>query len=422
MSAGGSSTTTTGSPAPLRVAVVGAAGTWGRYYLGAYHEHPDVEVVALVDPALPRTRALAARFGVVRVCTTVDELLAPGHGPAPDIVSVVVPVGQNVPVVSACAHAGVDVVSCEKPIHWSLEQADALVELCRAKGTRFACGQCAWAVPFMPEIFDWVAAGNIGKVTSASIPGGLPTEVSGGGCPQLAAIRLLVGQEATWVEGWTDPCEPTYDVLPQPSDATLTAADLESSSITPAPQPHEADCTAWGRIGFANGAVCTIPPPPDHTAISHDSAAGPRDRPAGPLPNLSAEGTHGRVWLGNPQPVLVQGTGATAGPVYPPFLETAAPTTADGGFNMFAGTVQRLVDCAKQAREERLQGDGGGGGSGDTMNEPLSSGHDYRQALELAIALKLSAQQGTQSNPAQIQLCHSILPCRCAAAAAATGG
>ena len=43
--------------AKLRVAVVGAAGTWGRYYLGAYAAHPEVELVALVDSAERVARA-----------------------------------------------------------------------------------------------------------------------------------------------------------------------------------------------------------------------------------------------------------------------------------------------------------------------------------------------------------------------------
>jgi hypothetical protein len=42
---------------------------------------------------------------------------------------------------------------------------------------------------------------------------------------------------------------------------------------------------------------------------------------------------------------------------------------------MFGPTVQRLVDAFHSGEE------------------PLSSGHDYRQALEIAIALKLSAAQ-----------------------------
>ena len=117
---------------------------------------------------------------------TVAELLAVT---VPDIVSAVVPVSQNFPVVAACAEAGVRVVSCEKvrhalvhpalnprgaaagggvgrpkfdslrhrrpspggvvaqPIHFSLEEADRLIELCRSKGCLFACGQCEIHTP-----------------------------------------------------------------------------------------------------------------------------------------------------------------------------------------------------------------------------------------------------------------------------------
>jgi hypothetical protein len=86
---------------------------------------------------------------------------------------------------------------------------------------------------------------------------------------------------------------------------------------------------------------------------------------------MSVTGTHGQLWLGNP-PVLIQGVGATAGPVYPPFLSRPQ----FDGVDMFDPTVARLVHAHR------------------TGTEPLSSGHDYRQALELAIALKLSAAQG----------------------------
>ena len=172
----------------------------------------------------------------------------------------------------------------------------------------------------------------------------------------------MVGQVA-WVEGQTLPSEPTYARLP------------EASPEIPDPKPHEADCPlAFGTLGFANGAICTIPPAADGPGGA-DPALLPRDRPDGPLPNLSVQGTHGAVFLYNPRPTLLQGAGATLGPVYPPFLDQRPPTFEDGGFDMFAPTVQRLVDAHR------------------TGTQPLSSGHDYRQALELAIALKLSAQE-----------------------------
>ena len=51
-----------------RVAVVGGAGTWGRHYVRAYAEHPDCEIVALIDRAKDRRQAFADRYGIDTVC------------------------------------------------------------------------------------------------------------------------------------------------------------------------------------------------------------------------------------------------------------------------------------------------------------------------------------------------------------------
>ena len=315
-----------------RVAVVGGAGTWGRFYLRAYAQHPDCEIVALVDQARERRQEFSARYGIDLVLDTVEELL---DREVPDIVSAVVPVSQNYPTVVACAEAGVRVVSCEKPISAELAEADAMVRICRERGTLFACGQSAWATPYMPQILDWVGAGHIGKLTAAAIPGGLPTEVSGGGCVQLSAIGLLTRQEVEWVEGWTLPSLPGY--------------------VAPPGRPEvEADSPAYGRLGLSGGIICEIP--------------APRSIPC----FIAAEGEKGHVWLSRPTPVLIQGKGTESSPVYPEFLDAPQPE------NFFIPTIERLLRAF------------------DTGEEPLSSGHDYRQALERAIALKRSAAAGNR--------------------------
>ena len=109
-----------------RVAVVGAAGTWGRYYTRAYAAHPNCEIVGLVDRARERRDAIARRYGVEKVYDDLDSLLA---AEVPDIVSAVVPVGQNYPCVTTCARAGVRVVSCEKPISHELHEADEMIRI-----------------------------------------------------------------------------------------------------------------------------------------------------------------------------------------------------------------------------------------------------------------------------------------------------
>lgn len=106
-----------------RVAVVGAAGMWGRNYLRAYAAHPRAEVVAIVDRARDRCQTLADHYGIPQVFHDVEDLLAVE---VPDIVSVILPVESSPQVVIACAEAGVRAISCEKPIAVRLEEADRL--------------------------------------------------------------------------------------------------------------------------------------------------------------------------------------------------------------------------------------------------------------------------------------------------------
>jgi len=313
-----------------RVAVVGGAGMWGRHYLRTFAEHSNCQVVGLVDRARERREEFAALYKVPATYDTVEELLG---DTVPDIVSASVPVGQNYPVVKALAEAGVRVVSCEKPIGAELAEVDAMVALCREKGALLGCAQAAWATPRMPQVIQWVRDGNIGTVTAAAIPGGLPVEVSGSGCVQLAGLRILTGREVEWVEGYELPAVEGY--------------------VAPDTAPIEADVPMYGRLGLEGGIICEIlQPETDH----HDC-------------HLSLTGDNGQVWLMRPRPVLIQGAGAQATPVHPEFME-------DDGDDFFAGTIQRLLDAF------------------DSGEEPLSSGEDYARALETAIALKLSASRG----------------------------
>lgn len=312
------------------VAVVGGAGTWGRHYLRTYAAHPDCEIVGLVDRARDRRQAFAERYGVQATYDRVEDLLSVV---VPDVVSAIVPVSHNFAVVRACAEAGVRVVSCEKPISAELSEADDMVALCRERGTLLGCGQTAWAAPRMPQVVQWVRDGNIGRPTVAAIPGGLPVEVSGGGCVQLAALRILTGMEVEWAEGWELPPVPGY--------------------VAPGTPPVEADAPMYGRLGLSGGIVCEILQPPEH----HTGCVA------------SVTGENGQVWLTHPEPVLIQGTGAAAVPV-------RLDPGDDGHHDFFGPTIQRLLDAF------------------DTGAEPASSGHDLRQSLEIAIALKLSAADG----------------------------
>ena len=321
-----------------RVAVVGGAGTWGRRYLHAYANHPDCEIVALVDRARDRRQTFSNHYGIETVYDTLDELLA---ADTPDIVSAVIPVAHNPKAVLACSEAGVRVVSCEKPIATALCQADDMVRICREHGTVFGCGSVYSGVPYLTETLDWIRAGHLGRLTGATIPGGLPMEVSGGACVQLTLLRLLTGMDVDWVEGWALPPEPGYD-------------------LPPGIPRSEADCPAYGSLGLSGGIICEAPRPG-----SAKKAAG----------LIVVTGEQGQVRISSPEPVLLSGRGSALTPVHPEFLHTPRP---DNTHDFFTIRIERLMRAF------------------DTGVEDLDSGHGYRQALEIAIALKLSAQRDHQ--------------------------
>ncbi len=315
-----------------RVAIVGGAGTWGRRYLHAYAHHPHCEIIALVDRAAERRNAFATHYGINTQYDTLDQLL---ERQVPDVVSAVVPVGVNPTAVIACAEAGVKVVSCEKPIAAQLSQADDMVLICRQRGTVFSCGSIYSGIPHLSETIDWLRADHLGTITGAAITSGLPKEVSGGACVQLSLLRLLSNLEVEWAEGWTLPPLPEWTWPPDVSQ-------------------DEIDCPAYGRLGLAGDAVCEIPAP------------GNSNCP------LALIGEKGQFWLSRPRPVFVLGKGAEATPVFPEFLDESEAV------DPFTLRIDRLLRSCDSGRDE------------------LDSGQNYHQALEVAIALKLSDRNGHQ--------------------------
>ena len=342
-----------------RVAVVGGAGAWGRRYLEAYAGHPDCEIVGLVDRARERRQEFADHYGIVAVFDDVVDLLA---REVPDIVSAILPVGICHEVVQTCAEAGVRAISCEKPIAVRLDEADRMVDACRQRGAAFGCGTAHWEGAQLHDIAAWVQAGNIGRITGAAIPGGLPNEASGAGCVQLTQMRLLTGAEVEWVEGWSLPPHDWQEGWDLPDGDSATTMVTDHLHL---------DCPAYGRLGLSGGGVCEILAPGDRTFPAR----------------ISMTGENGQVYFVSSRSVMIQGTGASATPVFPEFMEKRDSR------DTFVAVVERLMRAV------------------DTGEEAICSGHDYRQALEIAIALILSAQRDHERIPLPLEdRTHGIIP------------
>ena len=116
----------------LRAAVIGV-GSLGRYHAQKYAALDGVELCGVADLDDGLAQSVASELAC-RGVRDFRELL-----PHVDIVSVVVPTEAHYEVARACIEAGVHAL-IEKPITRTLEEADALIALARARGLTLAVG------------------------------------------------------------------------------------------------------------------------------------------------------------------------------------------------------------------------------------------------------------------------------------------
>lgn len=132
---------------PVRVALFGA-GRMGSAHGRTLAGLPGATLVAVVDPAGDRAERLAADLGAQRWHTDPDAALA---DLSIDAVVVAAPAGRHADLVVAAAGAG-KAVFCEKPMAWTLADADRAIAAAAAAGVPLQVG---FNRRFAP---DWAAA------------------------------------------------------------------------------------------------------------------------------------------------------------------------------------------------------------------------------------------------------------------------
>ena len=190
------------SETKYRVAIIGC-GRMGQNYAEAYTTYPDTEIVAIADANLQRRNVLGARFDVAALYPDVEALL---RDTVPDIAVVVTPTKYMKDVVIACAEAGVKGISTEKPIAGCLQDADAMVEVCAARGVVFAGGNLQRAMNEVQETASRLHGGEFGEIRGASVHG-FGGEISGGGCQHISVLRLFTNAEVEEIVAWGTPPE-----------------------------------------------------------------------------------------------------------------------------------------------------------------------------------------------------------------------
>ncbi len=95
----------------VRVVLIGTGGI-GEYHLELWRETPGAELVGVYDAAAQVAAEVAARFGVERVYSSLEEALG---DPAADAVDICTPNRSHTPLVIAALEAGKHCL-CEKPL------------------------------------------------------------------------------------------------------------------------------------------------------------------------------------------------------------------------------------------------------------------------------------------------------------------
>ncbi|MDE2815914.1 MAG: Gfo/Idh/MocA family oxidoreductase [Chloroflexota bacterium] len=130
-------------------------------HTAAYMEEPRVRVVAAADMDPEKRESYRRRWNVEPIYANHVELL---QREKLDIVSVCTRAEERPHVVTACAEAGVKVIFAEKPLAWSLGEAEAMLEACRRHGAKLGVGCLRRWHPFYRQAKQLIDEGVIGKV------------------------------------------------------------------------------------------------------------------------------------------------------------------------------------------------------------------------------------------------------------------
>jgi predicted dehydrogenase len=165
-------------------------------HMACYREVPEIEVVAGADPYAEQRESFRQRWGVETLYADYREML---ERERPDIVSVATPARARRDIVLDCARAGVRAIWAEKPIAFSLADADLMIETCKANSVALAIGcNRRWDV-LWHRVREMAHDGAIGRAiqVNAFIQGG----ISEPGVHLIDLVRYLAGGNVQWVFG-----------------------------------------------------------------------------------------------------------------------------------------------------------------------------------------------------------------------------
>lgn len=153
----------------LRYAIIGVAGV-GKHHLRFAHRHPNVEIVALVDPDGGAIESAIKDIGLdptgVYCYQSHADMLTDVQNGRVDAVSICTPHAFLCKIAAACLREGLHTF-IEKPFAMRLSEADVLLDLAKANGATIAVAYQHRTFSTPRRFKSMIDSGVLGNVTRA---------------------------------------------------------------------------------------------------------------------------------------------------------------------------------------------------------------------------------------------------------------
>lgn len=167
----------------------------------AFDAVPDTEIVAVFDLGADTRQEFQDCWGdQVVAYDQFDQMLQQQQ---PDILCIATSQKMHADQIQQAVAAGVKGILCDKPLATSLNEADRLLDACRAGGVPLALGlDRRWLISYR-RLAELLRAGIVGQLQSLIIYG-IPNLINHGCHWYDAALHLAGDLEPQWVSGFVD--------------------------------------------------------------------------------------------------------------------------------------------------------------------------------------------------------------------------
>ena len=145
---------------PVRVGIIGSQFQAECHASAISMVESDMTVVAVASPTGANAQSLADRFKIPAAYHDYREIL---KDPAVEAITITAPNALHCEIAIAAAEAGKHVI-CEKPLCLTLEEADRMIDACRAHGVLLLYAEELFFTPKYVKAKEMADAGGFGKL------------------------------------------------------------------------------------------------------------------------------------------------------------------------------------------------------------------------------------------------------------------